>query len=317
MVLARILTAIVLVTVWTEAALQQPPRDGRPPLRSPEQALAEAHEHYKAQEWREAADRYEEALAARPGLVSAYFFLGNSYDNLCSMQRAGDPQNDACLQKAVQNYTAAAERETNPMVRKLALEYLVAAYGPDKLDDPSAAEPIVLRLLDLDPGVLTYHFELARLYERAGFYDEAEQALIKARDARPRDAAVYLELSGFYNRVGDFPKMMEALHQAAELEPHKPESHQRVAVFYWEKAFRDFRLSPADKRAYLEAGIAAADRAIALSPDYAEALVYKNILLRLLANDETDALIRAQLLAEADALRARAIELNGSREIRR
>lgn len=142
MAFARVLTAIILVTVWTEAALQQPPRDGRPPLRSAEQALAEAHEHYKAQRWQDAVDNYEEAVAARPDLVGAYFFLGNSYDNLYRPVRPDDPVNVAYLQNAVRHYRTAAERETNPRLRKLALEYLVAAYGPEKLNDPSAADAL-------------------------------------------------------------------------------------------------------------------------------------------------------------------------------
>lgn len=317
MAFARVLTAIILVTVWTEAALQQPPRDGRPPLRSAEQALAEAHEHYKAQRWQDAVDNYEESVAARPDLVGAYFFLGNSYDNLYRPVRPDDPVNVAYLQNAVRHYRTAAERETNPRLRKLALEYLVAACGPDKLNDPSAAEPVILQLIEMEPGTLAYHFQLAHLYEQAGSYDSAEAALGRARQMNPRDPSVYVALSGLYSRLGDFPKTMAALHQAAELEPQKPESHQRIAVFYWEKAFRDHRLTRDEKHTYLAAGVAATDRALALDPDYVEALTYKNILLRLQANDETDGSLRAQLIADADALRDRAMALSRSRDTRR
>ena len=42
-------------------------------------------------------------------------------------------------------------------------------------------------------------------------------------------------------------------------------------------------------------------------------MVYKNILLRHQARDETDAARRAQLIAEADTLRNRAMELNKAR----
>jgi TonB family protein len=60
-------------------------------------------------------------------------------------------------------------------------------------------------------------------------------------------------------------------------------------------------------------GLAATDRALALKPDYMEALTYKNLLLRLQANLETDPVRKQQLIAEADALRNRAIELNKMR----
>ncbi len=54
--------------------------------------------------------------------------------------RKGEPANDALLQKAVDNYKLASEKLTEESVpkRSLALDFLVAAYGPDKLADPTA-----------------------------------------------------------------------------------------------------------------------------------------------------------------------------------
>ena len=60
-------------------------------------------------------------------------------------------------------------------------------------------------------------------------------------------------------------------------------------------------------------GIAATDRALALNPDYSNALTYKNLLIRMRANLETDPFLKQLLIAEADALRNRAIELNKGR----
>ena len=76
----------------------------------------------------------------------------NSYDNLYKPARKGEADNDALLTKAIENYKIAAERETRPDIKKLALEYLVNAYGPDKLDDPTQAEPIVQQMIQLDPS---------------------------------------------------------------------------------------------------------------------------------------------------------------------
>jgi tetratricopeptide (TPR) repeat protein len=273
-------------------------------------SFKDANTQYAAQEWKRAAEKYEQALAANPDLVTAYFFLGNSYDNLYKPSRVGEPENDAYMQKAVDNYKKAASRETDPKMRKLAMEYLVAAYGPEKLNDPAQAEPIVQQMIQMEPNEPTNYFALSKIYEDAGRYEEAEQALVKARDAKPRDPMVFTALSGFYNRQGDFSKTMDALHQAAELEPNNPEGYQRVAVFYWEKAFRDHRLQAAERRDYIQKGIDATDKALALNPNYAEAMTYKNILLRMKANEETDRTKQAALIKEADALRAKAIELN-------
>ena len=47
------------------------------------------------------------------------------------------------IQKAIENYQKASQRDPNPKMKKLALEYLAAAYGSDKLNDPAKAEPVV------------------------------------------------------------------------------------------------------------------------------------------------------------------------------
>jgi hypothetical protein len=53
-------------------------------------------------------------------------------------------------------------------------------------------------------------------------------------------------------------------------------------------------------------GLAAIDKAIALNSAYFEALVYKNLLLRLQANLEKNPSLQRALLLEADEWRAKA-----------
>ena len=275
-------------------------------------AFKDANVAYQAQDWKKAVDRYEAAIAANPDLnaggVTPYFFLANSYDNLYKPARAGEPENDAFIQKAIENYKISAQRDTGQM-RTRAMEYLVAAYGPDKLNDPAQAEPIIQQMIQMDPNEPANYFYLAKIYEDAGRYEEAEQTLLKAKEVKPNDPVVYTTLSAFYNKQGDFPKTMAALHQAAELEPNNPEGYHRVAVFYWEKAFRDHRLGKAEKMDYLQKGVDAEDKALSLNANYAEAMTYKNILLRLQANETNDPKERERLIKEADQLRNRAIEL--------
>ena len=99
-------------------------------------AFKDANQLYQAQDYRKAAEKYEEALQADPNLTAAYFFLGNSYDNLYKPARKGEAANDELLTKAIDNYKKAAEMEQDPKIKKLALEYLVAAYGPDEWGSP-------------------------------------------------------------------------------------------------------------------------------------------------------------------------------------
>jgi len=272
-------------------------------------AFQDANALYQQQDYKKAAEKYEEVLQTDPDLVTAYFFLGNSYDNLYKPSRVGETENDAYLQKAIENYKISADKETDPKMRKLAMEYLVAAYGPDKLNDPAQAEPIVKQMIEMDPNEPTNYFALAKIYEDSGMYDEAEATLLKAREVRPNEPTVYTTLAGYYNRQGEFDKTIEALEARAQKEPDNPEAFHTIATYYWDKAFRDFRLSDAEKKEYVLKGIEAADRALALKDDYIDALTYKNLLLRLQANLEKDPKVQQDLIKEADKLREQAIEL--------
>jgi len=154
--------------------------------------------------------------------------------------------------------------------------------------------------------------ELAKLQEQRGAASEAEATWLALRQARPGDASVHQALAAFYRRTGQFDRAVGALEDAAALDPANPGAHQVVATFYWEKASTDMSLDPVEKMSYIRQGIAATDRALSAEPNYAEAMVYKNLLLRLQASLEPDTTNRQSLLAEADTLRRRAMELRSA-----
>lgn len=281
-------------------------------------AFKDGNKLYAANDFRGAAAKYEEAVAAdpngelnscgtSPGCV--YFFLANSYDNMYRPARRGEATNDSYLTKAVEYYKLASEKIVDPTFKTRSLEYLVAAYGPDKLNDPTMAEPIIKEMIRLTPDEPTNYFALARLYQDSGEYELAEQTFLQARDARPNDPAVYLQLANFYNTQGDFAKTIEYLNERIKIEPNNPEAHYTVATYYWDKANRDFRLTDKEKIQYVMDGLGSVDKAIAIKSDYMEAIAYKNLLLRLQANLEKDPKKQQALLKEADTLRDRATEL--------
>jgi tetratricopeptide (TPR) repeat protein len=281
-------------------------------------AFKDGNKLYASNDFRGAAEKYEEAVAAdpngelnscgtSPGCV--YFFLANAYDNMYRPARKGEPTNDSYLQKAVDGYKMASEKITDPMMKTRSLEYLVAAYGPDKLNDPTMAEPIIKQMIQLTPDEPSNYFMLARLYQDSGEYELAEQTLIQARDARPNDPSVYLQLASFYNTQGDFPRTIEYLNERIKIEPNNPEAHYTVATYYWDKANRDFRLTDKEKIQYVMDGLGSVDKAISIKSDYMEAIAYKNLLLRLQANLEKDPRKQQELLREADRLRDQATEL--------
>ena len=276
-------------------------------------AFKDANGLYQTQDFRGAIKKYKEALqldAATTGPAGAYFFMANSADNLYRSAKKGDAANDQFLTDAVEGYKNAAQTSTDPKIKKLALEYLVAAYNsPDKLNDPGQAEPILLQMIQMEPKDTANIFALAKIYEDSGNYEQAEAMLMKAKESSPNEPAVYMQLAGYYNRQGEFDKTIDALQQRAAKEPNNPEAHYTIATYYWDKAYRDFRLSEVDKKKMVQAGVDLVDKALSIKSDYAEAMVYKNLLLRLQANLEKDPAKQAALLKQADTIRDKAQEL--------
>ena len=273
----------------------------------------EANSAYQAQNYERAIELYEETLRNDADLAQVYFYLANSYDNLYRPGlREADPANDQRLTKAVENYELAVEKLSAPQdvkLKMLSLQYLASAYGVDKLNDPGKAEPVIQSMIRLDPGDLANYFALAKLYEDAGAYPEAEQMLIYARDARPGDSSVHMQLAGYYNRQGDFDKTIAALEQRAALEPNNPEAYYMISTYYWDNAQRNVSLREPEKMANVEKGLKAAEQALQIRPDYMEALVYKGLLLRTEALLEKNPDKQQALIKEATQLQNQAEEI--------
>jgi predicted Zn-dependent protease len=278
----------------------------------------DANVAYQAQDYRKAADLYQatvDAAGDQKDTLPAYFFLANSLDNLYKPSKKGDPTNDALMENAVKNYQLAADKlsaSDNPDYKKLgklSLQYLVAAYGADKLNDPAKAEPVLQNMIRNEPGDPANYFMLARLYEDAGEYGEAERIFLAAKDAKPNDASVYTSLASFYNRQGKFDKTIDALEQRAAKESNNPEAWQTIAVYYQDEARKDARLKDNEKRDYVNKGLAAVDKALTIKPDYGDAMTYKGLLLRLAANLEKDPAKQQDLLKRAKDMQEQSEEI--------
>ena len=108
--------------------------------------------------------------------------------------------------------------------------------------------------------------------------------------------------------VSDPHRQERTLLEAAAANPTSAAAQHSVGVFFWDKA-RALDATPEEKLSYVLKGIAAEDRALAINGDYVEALVYKNILLRVQANLSADPDEQKRLLDEANTLRTRAMSL--------
>jgi tetratricopeptide (TPR) repeat protein len=278
-------------------------------------AFQDANKLYMKTDYPAAIERYKDAINLNPDLGFAYFFLGNSYDQMYKPSRKGEPENDKNLIEATKQYELAiaklanATSEKEVECRKRAFEYLINAYGADKLNQFDKAEPIAKQLIDSDPSDPSNYQLLGRLYEDVGRYEEAEAHYRKAVEIRPNEGLGYMVLAGYYNRRGENPKMMQAWHDRAKVEPNNPEAFHTIASYYWDWVFKDKRLSRADALANVMKGLSAEDEALKLNPDYFEAASYKNLLLRQQALYERDPARRKELIDEAEVWYKKAIDI--------
>ena len=278
-------------------------------------AFQDANALYSKKEYAAAVERYEDAIRFNPDLGFAYFFLGNSYDFMYKPGRQGEPENDANLHKAAENYRIAIDRlkaSTDPKeleIRKLAYEYLIAVYGTDKLADFGKAEAVAKELIALEPDNPGNHQLLARLYRDQGRFEEAEAEYLRAIEIRPNEPLGYQLLADFYNSQGQFDKTIESFQKRAAVEPNNPEAWHTIGTFIFDKVNRDKELSRAQGMQYVMTGLEAEEKALAINPEYFEALSYKQLLLRQQALLERDPAKQQALLKEADAIREHALEV--------
>lgn len=148
-------------------------------------------------------------------------------------------------------------------------------------------------------------------YVEAARLEAQLRAEITAEGLTPERARKLVSLLG---RQGKAAEAIDVIEELGRLQAGDPKVHY-LLVTYCEELVRKGQLTPDEKAGFIAKGLAAADRAIALDPQYAEAITYKNILLRHQARFEADPARQQALLAEADLLRNYAIQLLKERQL--
>ena len=196
-----------------------------------QKAFKDGNKLYAASDWRAAADKYEEAIAARSRTNAATATSSSpTRSTTCIARRArASPSNDALLTKAIENYKLAAQNDPGPAVEAAVARVPGRRLRPRQAERPDAGRAD--RQAD-DRARSERPDQLLRswpsIYEDSGEYELAEQTFLKAKDAKPNDPNVYMQLAGYYNRQGDFEKTIEALNERVKIEPNNPEAYYTV-----------------------------------------------------------------------------------------
>jgi hypothetical protein len=120
--------------------------------------------------------------------------------------------------------------------------------------------------------------------------------------------AVWAEASG-KGRRSRFDQAIDILQRCSQLKPQEAEGYQKIATFFWDKAYRDPSISDEQKEAYADKGLQAVDKALELKPEYFEAMIYKGLLYRVKALVAKNPRLRDEYLQEATRQQKAALEL--------
>ena len=281
-------------------------------------AFQDGNKAYKEENFKKAIVAYESALQFDPNMAEARFYLGSSHQ---ALYRPGKetPENKANLDDAIASYKASLEanKADTPNLKGVkanSLAALTGIYSEDPYKNYDEALKYAEQLVAENPNDPKNLFAMANLFEKFEKVDKAEETYKKVVEVNPNDAKACGALAGFYNKPlwdgrSKFDQAIETLQRCATIDSNDPQGFYKVAVFFWDKAYRDPLINDQQKDEYADKGLEAVDKALAIKPDYVDGLVYKGLLLRVKAQVSKNERLRTQYLDQAQTLAKQAKEL--------
>jgi tetratricopeptide (TPR) repeat protein len=295
-------------------------------------AFKDGNARYKEENYRKAIEHYERAVQLKPDFTEAHFYLASSHQALYRPGKEGD-ENRMHLDKAIEHYeqSLATNKNDTPnlqQVRLNALGALTTIYSDPPLSNYEKALGYAEMLVKDNPNDTKNLYAMANLYEKFNRVAEAEATYVKVSEQNPSDAKACGALAAFYNkplwddqgavwaentskgaRRAKFNEAIATLERCADIDASDPSGHYKLAMFYWDKAYRDPLISDKEKNALADKGIVAIDKSLAVKPDYWEAIITKGLLYRVKAQVAPNMAERKRYLDQAVLLQKQAMDL--------
>jgi tetratricopeptide (TPR) repeat protein len=295
-------------------------------------AFKDGNRFYKEENYRKAIEEYERAVTLKPDFAEAHFYLASSEQSLYRPGKEGD-ENKMRMDMAIEHYEKALElnKANTPNLEQIRLNTLgalTAIYSEPPLSDYQKALGFAEALVKDNPNDLKNLYAMANLYEKFDRVAEAEQTYVKVSEQNPKDPKACGALAAFYNkplwddsgqvwvegqsqgpRRAKFASAIATLDRCADIDPADPSGHYKLAMFYWDKAYRDPMLGDKEKNEYADKGLEAVKVSLDAKPDYWEAIITKGLLYRVKAQVAPNAAARKQYLEQAVMLQKQAIDL--------
>lgn len=171
-------------------------------------------------------------------------------------------------------------------------------------EDAAGREAALRQYLQLRPGDLAATERLASVVNLT----EAESLFAPFFNARPSDLDLYATRATVRAKRGYWAGALDDEVRASELDPDNAERHYAVGVVAYEGVVKG-NLTVDEKRDFIRRALEQLVRAETLRKNYFEAMAYHSLLLRQQALLEDDPAVEKTLIAEADAIRQKALEI--------
>ena len=239
--------------------------------------LKDGNQFYVAKKYDKAIEQYQKILDKNPNHWEANYLTATAY---LAMYHPGSehPKDKEYAEKGL-----------------AAFEKTLSLEAPDN-EAREKAEKYYLAFLDSTGNT-----------DKAIAYLEAQLA------KRPGEVPLINQIASLYQKKGDFTKALEYFEKRANLNPNDKEAWYTLGVNCWARSYHGGAMvSQEEREQVVDQGIKALDKALAIDPNYFDALSYINLIYREKAkalaavgkNEEA-----GQAYAKADEYQKRAIDI--------
>ena len=231
------------------------------------------------------------------------------------MKKGNESYNTEHFEEAVEHYrnTIGIDPTYKDAYLNMGLAYL-SLYQPGSIHEKDLiysreAIDAFKDYLRLDPGnekVLGYLIEIS---QRSNNHHEAIKYFLDEHRRHPDDIRVISSLGNLYTRSGEIDAALEWLEKRLTLEPDNSEAYYTMGVTCWARSYNHYDMSIERRFEVLDRGIEALKRAQEIRPDYADAYIYENLILRQKAAFTTEPAKRIEWTNAANELLGKAQEI--------
>lgn len=191
--------------------------------------------------------------------------------------------------------------------------------------DYATAIDLFKQAVQIDPDFTTAELYLATAYSQAfvpgnrtredlAFADKAIESFKRVLTKDPGNATALIGLAGIYQNAGRYPEARETFLAVSKANPRNPVPFYSIGAIDWIMVYdREKPLPAGQQSALIDEGLNNLDSALALNPQYEDAMTYKNLLLREKARLADDQQEKTRLTKLADEWFNRALEVRKSK----